>query len=162
MPSFCCSQPAACSARLSRNDGTPHRFRKRPATRKVVSMDSRSTLFLSLASMKLPDALQTLGLSLPPESILPLRIIAPLAIYSLGMTVVLTIEVLFFRSQRNLPNKQPNATYSTHTGTWIDGETHYCAKCWQEPKYSPMQTQKHYWHCPSCDTYHENPDNPYP
>lgn len=120
------------------------------------------TLPLSIASTRLPDALQTLGLSLTPETTLPLRIISPLTIYGLGITAVLTFEVMFFRSQRYLLNKQPNATYSTHTGTWIDGETHYCAKCWQEPKYSPMQTQTHCWHCPFCDAYQENPDSPYP
>ena len=123
-----------------------------------------STFLLSIASTKLPDALQTLGISLTPPAILPLRIIAPLAIYSLGMTVVLILEVIFFHSQRNLLNKQtkPNAMFSTHTGTWIDGNVHYCARCWQDHKYSPMQTQIHCWRCPSCDTYQENPDNPYP
>jgi len=61
-------------------------------------------------------------------------------------------------------DQQPKAEFFPKTGTWIESSTgiHYCPRCRQNGKWSPMQTAKYGWSCPSCDKYAEDPANPGP
>jgi hypothetical protein len=56
----------------------------------------------------------------------------------------------------------PEAEFLPQTGTWLERSSgiHYCPRCRQDGKWSPMQTHEHGWTCPSCEKFFENPENP--
>ena len=58
----------------------------------------------------------------------------------------------------------PEAEFLARTGTWLERSSgiHYCPRCRQDGKWSPMQTHEHGWTCPSCEKFVENPENPLP
>jgi ribosomal protein L37AE/L43A len=50
-------------------------------------------------------------------------------------------------------NQRPVAVFNKQTGTWLETSSglHYCPRCWQDEKWSPMRDNKHGWTCPSCN-----------
>lgn len=55
-----------------------------------------------------------------------------------------------------------DAVFSEKTGTHIEKSTghHYCSKCFDKEKYSPMQVTNNGWKCSVCGNIASDPDKP--